>query len=556
MKPFFIILLMTAAAFAGITDDQYNISVSKESVSISPKKGFHLNQEAPASAAIDSNEALQKPSIKKEKNFSFAVPTMAKQATLSFYVCDDKKTVCEKHEDTVILTALTTNKLLTADNLEVNVRAPVVSLDKNEKHVFDNIKDVSLKSTNGKPTLLVFSAPWCPACVRMMTEVYNQPAVQRQLSKVNFYKLNSDLPENSQMSKNFKIKAIPTLVLLDQNGNEAFRWLDYQPAKAFAVALNSEVKKVGEAASLIANAQVGDKKAAHVLGMRAFASFDFNEAVKWLSMTKNETDQKFKLSSEISLAQEKADDDEKLNSEYLGALEKGIVLSTSQLDRLRWSIDYFDKKKNMNTLDAELKTKTLALTKEIDALLKNPKKAARSFLDSTYGEYGGFEADELYYMKSQLYKTLDMKAELQANNELAIAHLAKKKTTVEKPGIMLNVIGYLKEAGDTQVVEGLYKQLIAAYPTTYVYFEKYARFKEKTKNYDEALKLADSALQYPAGNLPQLHLLKAQILVDLNRKPEAAALIDETIKADYCQHERYKTVVKKLTALKEQTVTK
>lgn len=557
MKSFFIALFLSVAAFAGITDHQYDISISKDSVSIKPKKGFHLNQEAPAGAVIDSNEAMQKPTTKNEKSFLFAVPAGAKQAVISFYVCDDKKTVCEKHDDTVDLTKLskasaTAENPKPADDKKAITKVPAAE---GQSH-YDDIKNVSLKSTNGKPTLIVFSAPWCPACVRMMTEVYNQTEVQKQLSKVNFYKLNSDLPENSQMSKDFKIKAIPTLVLLDQKGNEAFRWLDYQTPKSFAAALNSEVKKVGEAASLLANAQVGDKKAAHVLGMRAFASFDFAEAIKWLSMTKNETDQKFKLSSEVSLAQEKADDDEKLNGEYLAALEKGIVLSTSQLDQLRWSIDYFDKKKNMNTLDAESKTKALALTKEIDELLKNPKKAAQVFLDSTYGEYGGFEADELYYMKSQLYKTLEMKAELQANNEQAIAHLSKVKTTVKKPGVMLNVIGYLKEAGDTKVVEGLYKQLIATYPTTYVYFEKYARFKEKTKNYDEALKLTDSALQYPAGNLPQLNLLKAQILVELNRKPEAAALIDETLKADYTQHERYKTVVKKLIALKEQTALK
>ncbi len=559
MKSLFIVFIFSMAAFAGITDHQYVIKPSFGDVTITPKKGFHLNQDAPASIVIDSNEAMQKPVIKQEQRFSFntAVSTLPKKAVLSFYVCDDKKTVCEKHDDTVDLTKLSKPEAGVDNSQQADEKTAAVKKPALEgKSHYDDIKNVSLKSTNGKPTLLVFSAPWCPACVRMFTEVYNQPVVQKQLSNVNFYKLNSDLPANSQMSKDFKIKAIPTLVLLDQNGSEAFRWLDYQPAKSFALNLKSEVNKVGEAASLLSKAQVGDEKAAHVLGMRAFASFDFTEAIKWLSITKSETDQKYKLASEVSLAQEKADDDEKLNGEYLGALEKGIVLTTSKLDQLRWSIDYFEKKKDMNTLSADSKAKTLAIANEIDALLKDPKKASQEFLAGTYGEYGGFEADELFYMKGRIYKMLDMKAELQASNDQAIARLAKAKTSVKKPGIMLNVIGYLKEAGDTKIVEGLYKQLIAAYPDTYVYFEKYARFNQKNKHFEEALKLADSALQFPAGNVPQLHLLKAQILINLERKQEAATLIDETLKADYSQHERYKATVKKLAALKEQTAKK
>lgn len=551
MKTFFITLVLSVSAFAGITDNQYNVSVSKGSVSVTPKKGFHLNQEGPASAVIDSNEAMQKPTVKKEKGFTFAVPVDAKQAVLSFYVCDDKKTVCDKHEDTVVLTALTTNNLQPAANLEINVKVPDAAAKKNEKHVYDDIKNVSLKSTNGKATILVFSAPWCPPCVRMNTEVYTQPAVQKQISKINFYKLNSDLPANYELSKTFKIKAIPTMILLDQNGNESFRWMDYQPARSFATSLNTEIGKVSEAANLLANAQTGDIKAGRKIGMRAYMSFEFAEAIKWLSISKNETDQKYKLSAEVSLAQTNAEEDEKLNSEYLSTLEKGIVLTTSKLDQLRWSIDYFEKKKDMNTLGADSQAKALALTKDIDALLANPKKAEKEFLNSTYGEYGGFEVDELFWEKTRIYKMLDMKTELKSNNDKAIAHLSKTKASVKKPGIMLNIIGYLKEAGDTKIVDGLYKQLIATYPDTYVYFEKYARFEQKNGHFEDALKLTDQALQFPAGNVPQLNLLKAQLLYSLNRKEEATKLVDETLKADEIAHERYKATAKKLAALKE-----
>lgn len=560
MKSLIIAMLMPTAAFAGITDHQYDTLVSKESVTIIPKKGFHLNQDAPASAVIDTNESMQKPAVKKEAIFVFVTRAGDKKAVLSFYVCDDKKTVCEKHEDSVDLTKITERANQPADINQLKKSDEQKKLPKNSqeqiKSHYDDAKNLSLKSQNGKPTLIVFSAPWCPPCVRMFSEVYDQPEVKKQLAQVNFFKLNSDLPETYELSKQFNVKAIPTLVLLDQEGNEAYRWLDYQPAQGFANSIKAEVRKVGEAKNLLAKAQAGDQNAAHLLGMRAYNTLSFAEAIKWLSMTKNESDQKYKLASEVSLAELNLNDEEKPNTEYLAALEKGIVLTTSKIDQLRWTIDYLEKKHEIKAFNGDLQTKALTLVKEIDALSKNPKKLQKEFLDSTYGEYGGFEIAELFYQKSRIYKMLDLKNELQANNEKAIAHLNKIKISVQKPGIMLNVIGYLREAGETKNVEAMYKKLIEAYPNTYVYFEKYARFEQKQGHLNEALKLTESAIQYPAGNLPQLHLLKAQLLVGLNRKPEAVSLIDETLKADYSQHERYKGVVKKLTALKEQTAVK
>lgn len=533
MKLLVLLLTLSSAAFAGITENQVEFKVEKQQIQITPKAGFHLNKDAPASAVIDDLESLNKPVTKTEKLFAFKKAEKAKKAVLSFYVCDDKQTVCEKHDKTL-------------DLKSGSVKATSV------KSSYNSIKELNLKSTNGKPTLLVFSAPWCPACIRMMTETYHQPVVEKQLSKVNFVKLNSDLPENNELGDKFHIKAIPTLILLDKDGNETHRWLDFQRPKNFAKELDVEIQKVGAAASVTESAKLGDPSAASVLAHRAYNAMDFEEAYKWFTLTTSDKDQNYKLASEIGIAEDKADADPKLIKDTLTPLEKGIVLTTSKLDQIRWTIDYLEKKQELKEFGPEAKAKGTTLIKDLDFLIKNPSNAVRAFAESTYGDYSGFEMAELLWLKA---KVAELIGDEKLGNEAKAANIAflkKKKVSIDKPGELLIVIAYLKEAGDKATVEKWYKQLTAKYPTSYVYFEKYARFAQKNKDLNQALSLVSEALKFPEGNTPQLGLLKTQILIELKKKDEALATIDETLKTEGVDHKRYSRYVRKLNDLKKE----
>ncbi|MGZ3692310.1 MAG: thioredoxin fold domain-containing protein [Pseudobdellovibrio sp.] len=533
MRLFATIILLSQAVFAGLTDNQAEIKSEKTKINITPKAGFHLNAEAPASAVIDNLESLNKPSTKTEKLFVFAKPEKATKAVLSFYVCDDKKTVCEKHTE--------------------NLNFKTGEVKKETPHTtFNSASEVHLASTNGKPTLLVFSAPWCPACIRMMTETYPVASVKKELAKVNFLKLNSDLPENSELSEKFGIKAIPTLILLDAKGNESFRWIDYQQAGEFTKSLKTALHNVNKAEENLAKAKLGDPKAASELAHRSFNALDYAEAYKWFSFTKDAEDQKYKLASEVGASQDKSEDDDKAMKDYLATLEKATTMTTSQLDRIRWTLDYLDKKNDLKTFGTEATEKAKKLIPEIDALIDNPKAADKAFAESTYGDYTGFEKDELLWMKAKLAKLVqDPKLE-EATKKISIDTALAKKLSVDRPGQMLMDIAYLKEAGDTTHAEEMYKKLVAKYPTSYVYFEKYARFAQKNKNLDQALQLTNEALKFPEGNYPQLALLKSQILVDLKKNDEAAGTIDETLKTAGIDNKRYAKTVKKLNELKGQ----
>lgn len=535
MKIFILTMLLSLAAWSRLTDDKAEIKIDKEQISLTAKKGFHLNKEAPASATFDNLEAVFKPTIKTEKLFTFKKTEKAKIANVSFYVCDDKNTVCEQHK-----------KTLNLSTGESNAAAE-------SKSYYQNINDLSLVSVNKTPTLLVFSAPWCPACIRMQTESYNQPVVKAQIQKLNFVKLNSDVADNYELSEKFKIKAIPTMILLDKNGKESYRWLDFQSPNDFAKSLSDQLKKVDQAEATLSKAELGDPVAASTMAFKAYNTLDFAEAFKWFSLTKSPHDQKFKLAAEVSLAQEKTEQNEKLNGDYIQSLEKAIVLTKSKLDSIRWAIDYYEKKKEMKILAEEAKVGSeRTILNQLNFLLSDTKLAKKAFDESTYGNYAGFEKEELLWLKSRFYGVLDKKSEKAKVDQETIALINKKKLSMAKPGEVLLAISYLKEAGEIKNVENLYEQLINKYPSSYVYFEKYARFLQKNKNLDKALTLTNEALKYPEGNEPQLSLLKTQILKDLNKKDEALAVIDEALKADYIKHKRFENTVKRLNDLKDQ----
>ena len=113
---------------------------------------------------FDNLEAIYHPQIKTEQKMRFNVLPNVKKANLKFFVCDDAKTVCEQHEKTLALNVgVPTDRSGTQAASVVGVTAKLES------------KYLDAK----KPTLLVFSAPWCPACIRLHSETFTQANVKK-----------------------------------------------------------------------------------------------------------------------------------------------------------------------------------------------------------------------------------------------------------------------------------------------------------------------------------------------------------------------------------------
>ncbi len=553
------------SALARITDDKIIFRVESGFLRLEPKKGFHLNAEAPANATFDALEALYKPVQKTEKLFTFQTNDKVKKVKLSFYVCDDKKTVCEQHQEELTLANLKSPIANEKPNKSIMKTGTVMKdISKTGMEITDTSKSPGeltqeelLVSRNGKPTLLVFSAPWCPACIRMQTETYPAPVVSEQLKNVNFIKLNSDLVENYDLSEKFHIKAIPTLILLNTEGQEVFRWLDYQAAKGFAISLKNEIKKVSTTKdSLEKKASLGDAEAISQLGALFYNALDCKQAVKWLSLSKKAEDQKLKLAADVSCSQDESEQNEKAMQEYLNTLEKAIVLTPSKIDQIRWTIDWIEKKKEQKQFSNEVKIKTEALLIDLENRSKDTKQLAKDFKESTFGDSEGFELAETYLMRSRLFDVLESKEQKEKSNQQIKKFITSKKLSVKRPGELLISIAYLREAGEQKRVDEFYQKLIASQPKTYVYHEKYARYLLKEKSLEKSLAEADLALAHAEGNQPQLFLLKARILKEMNQKEKAAEVIAVATQFKDIQHVRFKKTLAQLNKLKDEISSK
>ena len=205
-----------------------------------------------------------------------------------------------------------------------------------------------------------------------------------------------------------------------------------------------QIKKVNQAESILKNAQLGDPDAASTLAFKAYNTLDYPEALKWFSLAKSMKDQKFKLATEVMLAQENAEANEKLNEDYVQTLQKAISLTTSKIDQIRWTVDFLEKKKDLKLLSDDVIAKENPLFTELDKLLKSKKYLAAAFDESTYGNYDGFENEELLWLKARLLGVLDLKEDKAKADTESIALINKKKLSDSRPGEILLAIVYLQ----------------------------------------------------------------------------------------------------------------
>lgn len=535
--------LASGSSWARITDGHVHTSLdNKENpkqITITTDKGFHLNLEAPTGIFFDNQRALFPPVTKTEEKFVFNVPEKVKKAEASVFVCDDKKTACEKQ----IL-----NIALSTDNKSNQSSQHTTMMNEAETQAPATISN--------KPRLLVFTAPWCPACIRMESETYNQKSFQKLTKKIQFEKHNIDLPENYTLSEQFQVKAIPTLILLNEKGEQIGRWLDFTEASVLTKEISTSLKqKENTLQALEEKAKNNDQAAILKLAVDASKNYNCEDAEKWWSSYKGSEENNIRVAINVECANMKAQEDNKNDMNYIQALEKGALLTTSEYDQTRWLVDWMDKKKETNQLTADIKGKALELAKTIQTAIKNKKSLASFYKNTSIESPTGFEKEELLAIQAKIYGLIDQ-TEDQKKSEIALEKsLQAKNLSVEKPGQLLNALGYYNEIKNNDIVENNFKKLITRYPNTYVYYSKLSGFYFRNKNFPEALKYADLALQKAEGNEPQLRFQKAKILKELNQKSEATAELDKIMSDKQIQHPKYKKLSVQANDLKEKLKT-
>jgi thiol:disulfide interchange protein DsbD len=90
----------------------------------------------------------------------------------------------------------------------------------------------------GRPAIIDFSADWCLPCLELEKKTFTDPRVRdalgrRALLKADMTKISS--PESIALAEKFGILGVPTVIFLDQNGNERqeLRLVGFEDADRF-----------------------------------------------------------------------------------------------------------------------------------------------------------------------------------------------------------------------------------------------------------------------------------------------------------------------------------
>ncbi len=555
-----------ANVFGGISDHKVHLHASGGKLICDVDFGFHFNTKAPTSLEVDGKK--YQPSSKEEKSLGFNMSAAGREAfKLHFYVCDDALTICEPHDydlkvsgDQVMQLAARVTESSQSDFKILNTDTSKTNRVNENGFLEDQFQNaVALARSERKLILVDFRAPWCPACLRLETESFNQKVFKTATNKFVKLSLNIDLDQNKAIADHYSVKAIPTMILMNAEEAELYRSLDFKSAEVLAKEISKlKAKDLMSDQDLKQNADLkNDQKSTWVLAKRYSDAMKFQDALTWYKKLKapNAQQRLMAAAAEIALLSE-LDSTEASEKIKIATYQKAIGEFSGSFDAIVWRNEFAGvfNEKNQRTRDPKDAAPQSLFTENLNhitRMLAKTELRLKAFENSYQGDFSNFEKAELLNQKIETIKLMqDTKALTSAKADL-LQDIHARNLTIERTGELLMAISYLKACDQKDEVLNWYQKLIAREPESFVFYAKLANYQHELKADDQAKKAALKAVELgPELAFRNLRLL-ALIQKSLKENQDAQVTIAKALALPDAKVEKNKAAAAELRKLQE-----
>lgn len=447
------------------------------------KEGFHFNDKAPNELRVDDESV--KPKLLRPRRIEFDLPAIGERRSAMLYVCDDAVTFCETHDVAI------------SDGNPKNA----VPSPKKMENVFTKALDEGRRKK--RPVLLDFSARWCPGCVRYEKEIF--PTAEYKAATKGFVKavIDTDLLENFAVAERYKIKGIPTMIVVDGDGKEIARLVDFHPLP--------RLKK------FLAAAAEGRQEAADPLAGR------------------------------FEKAQAAFEADPKTKDAYQKELRALIAAEPDGTRALAWRAELA---KTLPDVDAEKKTLVKDGRERAAKWMLDEAAARKAAANDVLGEFTGYERLVVaYYLADLLESGGADEAEVKAVMKQA-GGIVKASPVPQEPGPALRSLIVLSSAEMYEDAEKRADELLKRNPGDLDVQRRKIRVLLGLKKNDEAVKLGEKILPQMEGrNQVWTAESLAKAYVAAGRKNDAKRLAQAYLLNPMLSSERMKSSKETLESL-------
>ena len=372
------------------------------------------------------------------------------------------------------------------------------------------------------PLLVDFHAPWCYSCYYMKQNVLNGAEWRRVEREAVVLQLDADSPEGAQLRERWNVKALPSYVVLNPQGEELGRIAAEQTRADFYRLLSGITARQRTLTTLQQQALQGDAAAADEVLQAFHARRDPAAGLAWWA-TLPET-QRQAAALQKPLQRLRLQQAEQKQDAVACLVEGERALTTSYAGDDAYELDT-----------------VLGCTAALPAAQRRPLLAAQRPRLQALIESGGFGqlrcADQrsLVLVGADLDEALGDDAGARKLLDRAITDTQRRLGGNYRKDRNLadNLRVYLDRAGRTGELDKLMPKLIAAWPDDYVYPYRHGKSLLARGQAAAALPLLEQAAAKAYGiNRFKVAEQRVLALQALKRDAEARPVVAETLKAN------------------------